>query len=225
MVALLTVRRARVRRLPRRSRSCASPSRRRSRSPTRRPRSSTSTSRPRRTRCAGTTLPGRDGLDRRRRAATPYQVTADAGRRRGSPTSTSAAGATSSTSARVDPETGKHSEETVRLFITVPFLRDRGADADRRPAGRGRDVRERRDPGRRARTTNADDGRGQRRRTSARPTPPVAAGGADARRRRPAPVTVAVAEDGTFSTPYELTAGRWSITVTASSPRGQDRRR
>jgi hypothetical protein len=32
---------------------------------------------------------------------------------------------------------------------------------------------------------------------------------------------VPVAEDGTFTTPYELTAGRWAITVTASSPEGK----
>ena len=34
-------------------------------------------------------------------------------------------------------------------------------------------------------------------------------------------MTVQVAEDGSFSTPYELTAGQWSITVTASSPQGK----
>ena len=30
-----------------------------------------------------------------------------------------------------------------------------------------------------------------------------------------------VGEDGSYSTPYELTAGKWSITVTASSPQGK----
>ena len=34
-------------------------------------------------------------------------------------------------------------------------------------------------------------------------------------------MTVPVADDGTFSSPYELTAGRWTITVTASSPEGK----
>ena len=37
----------------------------------------------------------------------------------------------------------------------------------------------------------------------------------------PSPVTVEVGEDGAFSTPYELTTGRWAITVTASSPEGK----
>ena len=36
-----------------------------------------------------------------------------------------------------------------------------------------------------------------------------------------APVTVAVKEDGTFANPLELTSGRWSITVTATSPEGK----
>lgn len=35
------------------------------------------------------------------------------------------------------------------------------------------------------------------------------------------PVTVAAREDGTFANPLELTAGRWSITVTATSPQGK----
>ncbi|MGP1674456.1 MAG: hypothetical protein ACTS8Z_04485, partial [Candidatus Limnocylindrales bacterium] len=37
----------------------------------------------------------------------------------------------------------------------------------------------------------------------------------------PAEVVVDVAEDGTFTTPFELTAGKWSITVTASSAEGK----
>lgn len=37
----------------------------------------------------------------------------------------------------------------------------------------------------------------------------------------PTPVTVTAAADGSFSTPLELTAGRWSITITASSDQGK----
>jgi hypothetical protein len=37
----------------------------------------------------------------------------------------------------------------------------------------------------------------------------------------PAPLTVPVGEDGAFSAPYELTSGKWAITVTASSPEGK----
>jgi hypothetical protein len=46
---------------------------------------------------------------------------------------------------------------------------------------------------------------------TATPAPPAA----------PAPITVPVAEDGSFSTPFELTTGKWAITVTASSPEGK----
>ena len=46
---------------------------------------------------------------------------------------------------------------------------------------------------------------------SATPPPPAV----------PKPITVTVAEDGTFSTPLELTAGKWAITVTASSAEGK----
>jgi hypothetical protein len=52
--------------------------------------------------------------------------------------------------------------------------------------------------------------------------PPAAAGQATpAPPPVPASVTVKVADDGSFNTPYELTAGRWTITVTARSPEGK----
>ena len=38
---------------------------------------------------------------------------------------------------------------------------------------------------------------------------------------QPDPITVPVADDGSFNTPFELTAGRWSVTVTAASPQGK----
>jgi hypothetical protein len=37
----------------------------------------------------------------------------------------------------------------------------------------------------------------------------------------PDPATVEVGDDGTFTTPFNLTTGRWTITVTASSPEGK----
>ena len=62
----------------------------------------------------------------------------------------------------LDPETGKKSEETLHLFITVPFLVIEAPTLTRRPARRGRLLPEWRDPRRRP-----DDqrvvGRGQRR--------------------------------------------------------------
>ena len=121
----------------------------------------------------------------------------------------------------VDPDTGKRSEETLRIFITVPFLQieaptltvDQPADGASYENGAIPVA---------GHATNADsvvvsasyvgpsgpapaDG-------TASPAPPPA---------QPEPITVQVADDGSFNTPFELTAGRWSITVTAASPQGK----
>ena len=121
----------------------------------------------------------------------------------------------------VDPDTGKTSETSVSLFITVPFLTieaptltvDQPADGATYENGaipvQGR-------------TTNA-----QSVVVSAAYTGPAAppAGGqaspTQAPPAVPAPVTVEVESDGTFTTPFELTAGKWAITVAASSPEGK----
>ena len=70
------------------------------------------------------------------------------------------------------------------------------------------------------RTTNADSVV-----VSAAYTGPAAPAGGR-RRPRPRPASrrrsrSTVGEDGTFSAPFELTAGSWAITVTASSPEGK----
>ncbi|MFL5686956.1 MAG: helix-turn-helix domain-containing protein [Chloroflexota bacterium] len=117
-----------------------------------------------------------------------------------------------------DPATGKQAEAPVERVITVPFrvieaptlTVDQPADGATYENGaipiQGR-------------TTNAGTvvvtaayegpastgGKG--------PTPPPPA--------KPAPVTVKVDEDGSFNAPLELTTGKWSITVTASSPEGK----
>ncbi len=120
----------------------------------------------------------------------------------------------------VDPDTGKQSEASVSLFITVPFLVieaptltvDQPADSATFENGaipvQGR-------------TTNADSVVVSA--TYSGPAAPAAGSGAatPAPPAVPAPATVEVAEDGTFTTPFELTAGRWAITVTASSPEGK----
>jgi cytoskeletal protein RodZ len=119
----------------------------------------------------------------------------------------------------VDPDTGKKSETAVDLFITVPFLvieaptlnLDQPADSATFENGaipvQGR-------------TTNASSVVVSA--AYSGPATPAAAGAATpAPPTAPAPVTVPVAEDGTFTTPFELTTGRWAITVTASSPEGK----
>jgi cytoskeletal protein RodZ len=123
----------------------------------------------------------------------------------------------------VDPDTGKRSEDTIRLFITVPFLEIEAPTLTVDQPAEGTSFENGAIPVA-GRATNAEsvvvsatyigpstpitedpDA------TPATPAPPPV----------PAPVTLQVADDGTFSTPYELTAGRWSITVTAASPQGR----
>ena len=104
------------------------------------------------------------------------------------------------------------------MFITVPF-HVLGADPRRRPARGGRDVRERGDPGPGHRHQRQDR---HRQRGYAAPAPSRRrrrdARAAERRPRRPPSTSAA---DGTFSMPVELTAGNWTITVTAASPEGK----
>ena len=113
----------------------------------------------------------------------------------------------------LDPETGKHADETAQVVITVPYAQieaptltvDQPADGTTLENGaipvQG--------------TTNATNVS-----VSATYDGPVdgtpASAGASAP-PAPAPISVPVADDGTFSTPLQLTSGRWSIIVTASS--------
>jgi hypothetical protein len=120
----------------------------------------------------------------------------------------------------LDPDTGKRSEETIRLFITVPFLVIEAPTLTVDQPAEGASYENGAIPVA-GRATNA-----QSVVVSAAyvgPSGPPAADGAasPAPPSLPDPVTVPVADDGTFSTPFELTAGRWSITVTAASPQGK----
>ena len=121
----------------------------------------------------------------------------------------------------VDPDTGKHSEQTIKLFITVPFLRiesptltvDQPADGASYANGAIPVA---------GHATNADSvvvsasyvGAAASTPTDATASPPAPPA-------QPDPITVPVADDGSFNTPFELTAGRWSITVTAASAQGK----
>jgi cytoskeletal protein RodZ len=117
----------------------------------------------------------------------------------------------------LDPETGKRSEGIVSVFITVPFLLIEAPTLTVDQPSDGASFENGAIPVA-GKATNAatvvvsatyvgpsgspDGGK-------ATPAPPPA----------PPSVTAAVADDGTYNTPYELTAGKWMITVTAS---GQD---
>ena len=116
----------------------------------------------------------------------------------------------------LDPETGKKSEETLHLFITVPFLVIEAPTLTLDQPAEGASFQNGAIPVA-GRTTNASSvvvsgaWVGPSGPPGSPSTPPAT----------PAKVTVPVGDDGSFSTPYELTAGRWTITVTASSPEGK----
>jgi len=119
----------------------------------------------------------------------------------------------------VDPDTGKKSESSVSLIITVPFLVieaptltvDQPADGATYENGaipvQGR-------------ATNATSVVVSAMYTGPA-TPPAGGAAPPPAPKPPAPASVQVGDDGTFSTPFELTAGKWAITITASSAEGK----
>jgi cytoskeletal protein RodZ len=119
----------------------------------------------------------------------------------------------------VDPDTGKQSEKTVSLLITVPFVAIEAPTLALDQPAEGATFENGAIPVQGS-ATNADKVE-----VSARyvgPTEPVTGDAATpAPPAAPDPVTLDVGEDGAFSTPYELTTGRWAITVAASSPEGK----
>jgi cytoskeletal protein RodZ len=117
----------------------------------------------------------------------------------------------------LDPDTGKHSDENILIYITVPFLE---AEAPRlgvdQPA-EGATYENGAIPVQGS-ATNATSvvmtaaylgpAEGAPAGGKSSPAPPAL----------PKPETVAVGDDGSFTGSYELTAGKWAITFTASSP-------
>ena len=118
-----------------------------------------------------------------------------------------------------DPATGKQAEAPVERVITVPFrvIEAPTLTVDQPADGATYENGAIPDPG-------PHDERRHGRRDRRVHRPGVATGGkapTPPPPRKPAPVSVAVGEDGTFNAPLELTAGKWAITVTASSPEGK----
>jgi cytoskeletal protein RodZ len=120
----------------------------------------------------------------------------------------------------LDPDTGKHSEENILIYITVPFLAIEAPTLTVDQPAEGATYENGAIPVQ-GRTTNADSvvvsatytgpATGTKATDKATPVPPAT----------PASETVKVGEDGTFGASYELTTGKWAITVTASSPEGK----
>ena len=120
----------------------------------------------------------------------------------------------------VDPETGKHSEETVRLFITVPFLQIEAPTLTLDQPSEGASFENGAIPIA-GKAMNATSVLVNAAYVGPSGPPPGKGGATPARPATPPSVRVTVAEDGGYNTPLELTAGRWMITVTATSAEGK----
>lgn len=130
-----------------------------------------------------------------------------------------------------DPDTGKQAEDPVTVFITVPFSVVQAPTLTVDQPADGATFENGAIPVQ-GTTTNATTvvvsasylgpvGSTGGSPTTPSPSPSPGAKGtpgpAASSPPSPQPQTVSIADDGTFSAPFELTAGRWSIIVTASS--------
>jgi cytoskeletal protein RodZ len=120
----------------------------------------------------------------------------------------------------VDPETGKQAENPVLVLIRVPFLVFEAPTLQLDQPADGATFENGAIPvqGVTANATKVV--------VSAKYVGPVgrATGGAAPAlppSQRPKDVAINVGDDGRFSTPFDLTAGRWTLTVTASSDQGK----
>jgi cytoskeletal protein RodZ len=120
----------------------------------------------------------------------------------------------------LDPDTGKRSEQTIRVFITVPFLVIEAPTLTVDQPSEGASFENGAIPVA-GKATNAASVVVSAKYMGPSGPAPVAGAATPAPPPTPGSVTVPVGEDGAFSTPYELTAGKWAITVTASSPEGK----
>jgi cytoskeletal protein RodZ len=120
----------------------------------------------------------------------------------------------------IDPDTRKHSDSTIRIFITVPFLQIEAPTLAIDQPSEGASYQNGAIPvaGKATNATSVVVGAAWV--GSSGPATP-AGHATPAPPAKPADVTVPVADDGTFRTPYELTAGRWTLTVTARSAEGK----
>lgn len=117
-----------------------------------------------------------------------------------------------------DPDTGKHAEQTAQVVITVPFAQIEVPTLSVDQPSDGATFENGAIPVQ-GMTTNATSVA-----VAATYEGPVdgsqAAAGASAPPAA-APVMIPVTDDGAYSTPLQLTTGRWSITVTAAGAAGK----
>lgn len=132
----------------------------------------------------------------------------------------------------VDPETGKPTETPRRIVINVPYLVIQAPTLTVTQPQDGTTFENGAIPVE-GQTSNATavvvtaaylgppDGSAPPPTPAATPAPASPDPSASATPEEPAGKKVDVAADGSFTTPLELTEGRWSITITATSPEGK----
>ncbi len=130
----------------------------------------------------------------------------------------------------VDPDTGKRSESSVALLITVPFLEIEAPTLSVDQPAEGATYENGAIPVQ-GRATNATKvvvsavysgpATPPGATPSATPKPGSSPKPTASAPPAPSPITVPVAEDGSYATPFELTAGHWALTVTASNEQGK----
>jgi cytoskeletal protein RodZ len=117
-----------------------------------------------------------------------------------------------------DPATGKHAEETAQIIITVPSPQIEVPTLSVDQPSDGTTFENGAIPvqGMTANATSVSVAATYDGPVEGAPAVPGASAPPG-----PAPLTATVADDGTFSTPLQLTTGRWSIIVTASGAGGK----
>jgi len=115
-----------------------------------------------------------------------------------------------------DPDTQKTSDETRQIIITVPF---RVIEAPTLSVDQPADGATFENGAIPVQGATANSERVQV--TATWLGPPAGADSSGPPPAAPSPVSLTVAEDGSFNTPFELTAGRWSLVVTASNSEGK----
>jgi cytoskeletal protein RodZ len=122
----------------------------------------------------------------------------------------------------VDPDTGKQSDQTMHVYITVPLLQaaveapsltvDQPAEGATFQNGAIPLA---------GKATNATSVVVTARWVGSSGPPGAAGQPTPAPPAKPADLTVSVADDGSYNAPFELTAGRWALTITARNSDGK----
>jgi hypothetical protein len=149
----------------------------------------------------------------------PYRVSADASGRWTADVQLRR-GRNEFTISALDPETMKPSENTEKVFITVPFLVLEAPTLTVDSPADGAQFENGAIPVKGS-TTNASTVAVSAAYTGPVEGQPAAVAPAGGKGAKVGPKSVKVASDGSFETPLGLSTGKWQLTVTATSPEGK----